>query len=100
MRPLKRPLTILMLLFLISIGAGCSGQQTTTVTKETTAAAPDAAAPDAGAQSAPPQPATTTTTTTTTSSEPDSLLGATFHAVGTIILLPFRLIGDALELIL
>ncbi len=95
MRPYKRPLTILMLLFLISIGAGCVDQQTTTVTKETAAAAPDASGQ--AASSAPP--ATTTTTTTTTSSAPDSVLGATFHAVGTIILFPFRLIGDAIELI-
>jgi hypothetical protein len=39
------------------------------------------------------------TTTTTTSNEPDSVLGATFHAIGTIILFPFRLVGDAIGLI-
>jgi hypothetical protein len=60
---------------------GCSSQSETTTT---TASEP---------QSAP----TTTTTTTTTSDEPDSVLGATFHAIGTIILFPFRLVGDAIE---
>ena len=44
-------------------------------------------------------PATTTTTTTTTTEEPDSVLGATLNAVGTVMLFPFRLLGDAIELI-
>jgi len=44
-------------------------------------------------------PPATTTTTTTTNDEPDSVLGATFHAIGTVILFPFRLVGDALGLI-
>jgi uncharacterized protein YceK len=66
---------------------GCSSQSETT-TSTTTSEAP---------QSAP----TTmiTTSTTTTSHEPDSVLGATFHAIGTIILFPFRLVGDAIGLI-
>jgi hypothetical protein len=34
------------------------------------------------------------------SSEPDSVLGATAHAVGTIILLPFRIVADVVGLIL
>jgi hypothetical protein len=37
-----------------------------------------------------------TTTTTTQSNEPDSVLGATLHLVGTVILLPFRIVGDVL----
>jgi hypothetical protein len=40
-----------------------------------------------------PLPQSNTTTTTTSSNEPDSVLGAAFHLVGTIILLPFRIIG-------
>jgi hypothetical protein len=40
-----------------------------------------------------PQPQATTTTSTTSNNEPDSVLGATFHLVGTIIMLPFRIIG-------
>ena len=43
--------------------------------------------------------AVTTTTTTTTTEEPDSVIGATLNAVGTVILFPFRLLGDAIELI-
>ena len=66
---------------------GCSTHQETT-TRETTV--------NNGDSDTPPS---TTTTTTTTSDEPDSVLGATFHAVGTIILLPFRLVGDAISLI-
>ena len=65
---------------------GCSSQSETTTT--TTSEEPQSA------------PATTvTTSTTTTSNEPDSVLGATFHAIGTIILFPFRLVGDAIGLI-
>ena len=66
---------------------GCSGQSETTTTT-TTSEAPQSA------------PSTTiTSSTTTTSNEPDSVLGATFHAIGTIILFPFRLVGDAICLI-
>jgi hypothetical protein len=42
---------------------------------------------------------TTTTTTVTTDDRPDSVLGATLHAVGTVILFPFRLVGDAIGLL-
>ena len=41
----------------------------------------------------------TTTTYTTTTSEPDSVVGSTAHAAGTIIAAPFRLVGDALSII-
>jgi hypothetical protein len=41
----------------------------------------------------------TTTTYTTTTSEPDSIVGSTAHAAGTIIAAPFRLVGDALSII-
>ena len=64
---------------------GCSSHSETTTT--TTSEAPQSA------------PTTTVTTSTTTSNEPDSVLGATFHAIGTIILFPFRLVGDAIGLI-
>ena len=66
---------------------GCSSQSETTTT--TTASGEPQSAPTT----------TITTSTTTTSDEPDSVLGATFHAIGTIILFPFRLVGDAIELI-
>ena len=65
---------------------GCASEQTETVRRTTTTN--DTALP-----------ATTTTTETTTSNKPDSVLGATAHAVGTVILFPFRLVGDALGLI-
>ncbi|MHB8383517.1 MAG: hypothetical protein ACYDC3_14415 [Candidatus Binataceae bacterium] len=66
--------------------SGCSGQQETTTT---TVQPADSNSATPGA----------TTSTTTTSNEPDSVVGATLNAVGTIILFPFRLIGDALGLI-
>jgi hypothetical protein len=40
------------------------------------------------------------TTTYTTTSEPDSVVGSTAHAVGTIIAAPFRLVGDAISIVL
>jgi hypothetical protein len=88
-----------MVSFTVALAAGCaSSQKTTTVTTTTR--------PDGGAASAqaPVDPSSngvqeTSTAQTTQSNEPDSVLGATAHAIGTIILFPFRLIGDALDLI-
>lgn len=83
----KRAFPILLLAITLAgpaILSGCADQQTTTTTVQP-------ADPDA--------PAGTTSTTTTTTDEPDSVVGSTLHAVGTIILFPFRLIGDALGLI-
>lgn len=88
---MKRLRLIMILALAISaapIVQSCSSQSETTQT--TTTADPAAA------------PATTsseTTTTTTTDNQPDSVLGATFHAIGTIIAFPFRLIGDAIGLL-
>ena len=69
-----------------------ASQQDETVRETTTST-------DAG-----PPPSSTYTTTTTTekteSSEPDSVVGAIAHAVGTAILFPFRLAGETVELIL
>lgn len=76
---------------------GCSsGHRTTTTTSVTR---PDGGAPADYDDMAYNTGQTTTTTTTTTSDEPDSVLGATTHAVATIILFPFRLVGDALGLL-
>ena len=86
----KRLLPIIALSLVLAGPAlieGCSSHSETTTTRETTTANADDPAP------------TTTTTTTTTTDEPDSVLGATFHAVATIILFPFRLVGDAISLI-
>jgi hypothetical protein len=47
----------------------------------------------------PPYSDTYGTTTYTTTSEPDSVVGSTAHAAGTIIAAPFRLVGDALSII-
>jgi hypothetical protein len=76
---------------------GCSSEQrTTTVTTRTDGGAVATQGAETPDNTNPPQ---TTTTTTTESNEPQSVLGATAHAIGTIILFPFRLIGDALGLI-
>jgi hypothetical protein len=56
--------------------------------------------PDYAYNSYPPYSDTYGTTTyTTTTSEPDSVVGSTAHAAGTIIAAPFRLVGDALSII-
>ncbi len=87
----RKLLVVAGILGVLAMAPGCSSEQTSTTTTRTTV--------DPGyAQRSqdsypPPQPVATTTTTTTTSSEPDSVLGAAFHLVGTIILLPFRIIG-------
>jgi hypothetical protein len=79
------------LLAVLTMVAGCSGEQSSTTTTRTTVSPTYVSSTDSNP---PPQSAaTTTTTTTTTSSEPDSVLGAAVHLVGTIILLPFRIIG-------
>jgi hypothetical protein len=49
--------------------------------------------------SAPGDPEVASTTTTTTTDQPDSVVGSTANAAGTIIAAPFRLVGDALGII-
>jgi len=44
-------------------------------------------------------PSETTTTTTTRSNEPDSVVGATANAAGTIVEAPFRIVGDTLGIL-
>ena len=44
-------------------------------------------------------PESTTTTYTTTTDQPDSVVGSTAHAAGTIIAAPFRIVGDTLSVI-
>jgi hypothetical protein len=44
-------------------------------------------------------PSETTTTTTTSSNEPDSVVGATGNAAGTIVEAPFRIVGDTLGIL-
>jgi hypothetical protein len=57
--------------------------------------------PDYAYNSYPPPYSDTygSTTYTTTTSEPDSVVGSTAHAAGTIIAAPFRLVGDAMSII-
>jgi len=84
---MKHPGTLIAIAFLISameVFPGCTSEHTKTVQSTTTTSTP--------AQHQ-------TTTETTKPQEHDSVLGATAHAVGTVILFPFRLIGDALMLI-
>jgi len=87
----------------VMLAQGCaSGERTTTVTSVSRAdggaVTTDQRDPAAGSGQG-TVTNTTTTTTTTQSNEPDSVLGATVHAVATIVLLPFRIISDALGLI-
>lgn len=86
----RKLLVVAGLLGVLTTALGCSSEQTSTTTTRTTVNPGYASNSDSYP---PPQPQATTTTTTTTSNEPDSVLGAAFHLVGTIILLPFRIIG-------
>lgn len=96
MRRLIPTLFAAIALFALAAAQGCaSGQQTqTTVTRSTPLSQ------DNGYPYNDNQPPVETTTTTTTTSRPDSLLGATAHLVVTAVELPFRLVGDAISLIL
>lgn len=85
---------ILAVLCVAPIAQSCSTQEETKTVERTTTT-------DRNPE---PQESTTITTTTRTTTEtsekePDSVLGATAHAIGTVILFPFRLIGDALGLL-
>jgi len=82
----RKLLVVVGLLGVLSLALGCSSEQTT----RTTTTAYNPPPPQSDSYSAPPS---ATTTTTTTTDEPDSVLGAAFHLVGTVILLPFRIIG-------
>jgi hypothetical protein len=84
------------IVFLLLTGALVSScSQRSTTTRETTTTSVPADPTDEGST----RRTTTTTREITSSDRPDSVLGATAHAVGTIILFPFRLIGDAAGLI-
>lgn len=90
---MKRTKTLITIGGLSLLLIGCSTERTTTTV--TTQASP---LPPASDPSTPPSQTTTTTTKTTTDA-PQSVLGATANAVGTVILFPFRVVGDTLELI-
>jgi hypothetical protein len=102
MKRLAVPFAAALAFCAVVLAQGCSsGERTTTTTSVTRsdggAVTSDYGGPQAGYAQA---PATTTTTTTNQSNEPDSVLGATTHALVTIVLLPFRIVGDALDLII
>lgn len=86
MKKARYLIALLALLVAFSMVSACSTSRSTTTTTTTKKAD----------QSAPQE---STTTTTVTTDEPDSVLGATLHAVGTIVLFPFRLVGDAIGLL-
>jgi hypothetical protein len=93
-------IVIALLFSVVAVFPGCASEQTKTTQSTTTAntlAQPQATSTTTA--STPAQPQTTTTTETTKTERPDSVLGATAHAVATVILFPFRLIGDAVGLI-
>ena len=91
---MKRTKNVIMFAALSLLLIGCSTQRTTTtVTTDTKPL------PPASDESTPPSQTTTTITKTTTTDQPQSVLGATASAVGTVILFPFRVVGDTLELI-
>jgi ABC-type oligopeptide transport system substrate-binding subunit len=95
---MKRTSLILMagvVLVCLPVLPGCS----TTQTEQQTTTTRTDSNNDPGSVS--PNTTTTTTKTDTQSapSQPDSVLGATANAVGTVIAAPFRLVGDAFEIV-
>lgn len=99
---MERQLYLLLALVLVCavpLMQGCGAQNTeTTTVKRTTVTTNNPSYPN-GATVADSGPTTTTTTTTRSDDAPQSVLGATANAVETIILFPFRLLGDALGLL-
>ncbi len=98
-KPFLRLLVTAVFASTLAIAAGCSTEHSTTTTTTTTADPPTEVASNDGAATPQNAPASTSTTTEATKDEPDSVAGSVFHAVGTIILFPFRVIGDVLGLI-
>ena len=92
MKKLGTSIAIVLSFSAMEVFPGCASEQTKSAQSTTT----NTPAVSTAAQ---PQATTTTTTETAKSNKPDSVLGATAHAVGTVILFPFRLIGDAVELL-
>jgi hypothetical protein len=94
-------IVIALLFSEVMVFPGCASEQTTTTQSTTTASTPEQPQVTSTTASTPAQSQDTTTTTaeTTDTKRPDSVLGATAHAVTTVILFPFRLIGDAVGLI-
>jgi uncharacterized lipoprotein NlpE involved in copper resistance len=90
---MKGPKSLITIFALSLLLMGCAAEKTTTTTVTHTAPLPPAT------DDSTPTSQTTTTTTKTTTDEPQSVLGATANAVGTVILFPFRVVGDTLELI-
>jgi len=85
MKSLRSLAAVAFLACAIPMVAGCSSQNE---------------APPPATTAAQSQPQAASTPTPAESSEPDSALGATAHAAATIILLPFRIVADVVELIL
>jgi type IV pilus biogenesis protein CpaD/CtpE len=81
----------------LSVLQGCSSNQEQTTQQTSTTRT------DSSNNFDSENPNTTTTTTKTdtqnTPSQADSVLGATANAVGTVIAAPFRLVGDAFEIV-
>jgi len=83
---------LIAVLFSLSlvIAPGCATRRTVTTTTEPTVSSnTDDTTP----------PTATETTTTTTDNDHDSVLGATGHFIWTVASFPFRLVGDAFELL-
>jgi hypothetical protein len=101
---MKMKKSIVSIAFVSAIFCGSLALQSCAERTETTYSEPPSYSstsygPDYAYNSYPPYSDTSSTTTYTTTSEPDSVVGSTAHAAGTIIAAPFRLVGDALGII-
>jgi hypothetical protein len=100
----------LALLMVISMGAGCASTRKTTTTETTVqyankenplveekSTSTGVSSDQAGQTTV--EKSTTTTTTAETKPEQTGLIGGVFHVIGSVIALPFILIGGLLRMI-
>ena len=90
----KRSVCIGLVILLAVIGAGCASANKTTKTTTVVTSNDQQNNPSTQKSESYTNTATETTATTTTqNAEHQSILGATLHAVGWVLALPFRLVG-------
>ena len=87
----------LVLLMFVCMGSGCASTHQSTTTK-TTVQESSASKPES-VQSAVVEKSSTTTTSTEIKEGHTGLIGGIFHVIGSIIALPFILIGGLLRMI-
>jgi hypothetical protein len=92
--------TGLVVLFLVSMGAGCaSTHKTTTTTTQTTVQSPSKEVVSDNTDQTVVEKNKTTTTSTETKPRETGIIGGLFHIIGSVIAFPFIVIGGLLRMI-